>query len=182
METIKQILFHNTCISIVRGDITESEGDAIVNAANSHLQHGGGVAGAISRKGGPLIQEESNRIGFVPVGRSAITSGGKLKARYVIHTVGPRWGEGDEENKLRGAVQSVLRLASEKGFASITLPAVSAGIFGFPKEACADILVRETAGFLRETSTTLRRITFCLIDEEMIRFFLKSLETINGES
>ena len=100
METLKKIVFQGVNLSVVRGDLTESNVDAIVNAANSYLQHGGGVAGAIVRKGGFGIQEESNRIGFVPVGGCAVTSGGNLKARYVIHAVGPMWGEGDEENKL----------------------------------------------------------------------------------
>ncbi len=84
-------------VRVIRGDLTEAPVDAIVNAANSHLQHGGGVAGAIVRKGGQVIQEESDRIGFVPAGKAALTSAGRLPARFVIHTVGPRWGEGDEE-------------------------------------------------------------------------------------
>src|SRR5512147_2861577 len=90
-----------TTIRIISADLTESNVDAIVNAANSYLQHGGGVAGAIVRKGGQIIQEESNEVGYVPVGECAITTGGRLKARFVIHAVGPRWGEGDEENKLK---------------------------------------------------------------------------------
>ncbi len=109
METIKDKIINTVKIKIVRGDITESDVDAIVNAANSYLQHGGGVAGAISRKGGPVIQQESNAIGYVPVGECAITSGGRLRAPYVIHTVGPRMGEGDEENKLKKAINNVLR-------------------------------------------------------------------------
>src|SRR5512139_1733154 len=99
MEIIKDIVINNVMIKIMKGDITESSVDAIVNAANSHLRHGGGVAGAISRKGGPVVQEESNAIGYVPVGECAMTSGGELRARYVIHAVGPRMGEGDEEKK-----------------------------------------------------------------------------------
>ncbi|MDP2278164.1 MAG: macro domain-containing protein [Nitrospirota bacterium] len=102
-------------LSLVQGDITERDVDAIVNAANSHLRHGGGVAGAIVRKGGQVIQDESDSIGFTPVGTAVITGVGKLTARFVIHTVGPRMGEGDEDNKLKNAVLSTLRLASEKG-------------------------------------------------------------------
>src|SRR5574337_2117779 len=90
-------------LRLVSADITERDVDAIVNAANSRLQHGGGVAGAIVRKGGRIIQEESDKIGYVPVGGAAITTGGKLQARYVIHAVGPRMGEGDEDNKLKKA-------------------------------------------------------------------------------
>jgi len=93
MEVLKEVKIDSKILKVIKGDLTEEDVDAIVNAANSHLQHGGGVAGAIVRKGGRIIQEESNRIGYVPVGRAAITTGGKLKAKYVIHAVGPRWGE-----------------------------------------------------------------------------------------
>jgi O-acetyl-ADP-ribose deacetylase len=171
METIKDISINNVKIAIVKGDITESNVDAIVNAANSHLQHGGGVAGVISRKGGPLIQEESNTIGYVPVGECAMTSGGRLKAPHVIHTVGPRMGEGNEENKLKKAINNVLKLATSEGLVSIAIPAISAGIFGFPKDKCANILVGETATFVREQKTTLKEIVFCLIDTDIINFF-----------
>ena len=117
-----------TTLRLVSEDLTERDVDAIVNAANSHLQHGGGVAGAIVRKGGQIIQEESDRVGFVPVGGAAMTSGGKLRARHVIHAVGPRMGEGDEDAKLRKAINSVLALAAESGLTSISVPAISAGI------------------------------------------------------
>ncbi|MGW8180284.1 MAG: macro domain-containing protein, partial [bacterium] len=117
------------------------------NAANSHLQHGGGVAGAIVRKGGTIIQEESDRIGYVPVGHAALTTAGKLPAKYVIHAVGPRMGEGDEDSKLKNAVLNSLLLASEKGLRSISMPAISSGIFGFPKDRCALILINEAVHF-----------------------------------
>jgi O-acetyl-ADP-ribose deacetylase (regulator of RNase III) len=171
MEIIKDIIINNVSIKIIKDDITESNVDAIVNAANSHLQHGGGVAGVISRKGGPIIQEESDAIGYVPVGECAMTSGGRLKASYVIHAVGPRMGEGDEENKLKNTISSVLKLATLKGFKSIAIPAISAGIFGFPKDKCARILVEETAAFVREEKTTLKEIVFCLIDTDIINYF-----------
>ncbi len=106
---------NNKALRLVLGDITERDVDAIVNAANSHLQHGGGVAGAIVRKGGQIIQDESDKIGFVPVGNAAITTAGKLPSRFVIHAVGPRMGEGDEDNKLKNAVLSSLMRASDKG-------------------------------------------------------------------
>ena len=164
---------------LVSADITERDVDAIVNAANSHLQHGGGVAGAIVRKGGRVIQDESDKIGFVPVGGAAITTAGTLKARYVIHAVGPRIGEGDEDNKLRKAINSVLRLATEKKLKSISIPAISAGIFGFPKDRCAAILVGETALFLKKSSTTsLKIIEFCIFDQDVFNHFKKELEQI----
>jgi len=171
MELIKDILINNVMIKIIKGDITESNVDAIVNAANSYLQHGGGVAGAISRKGGPDIQEESNAIGHVPVGECAITSGGRLKAPHVIHAVEPRMGEEDEENKLKKAINNVLELATSKGLKSIAIPAISAGIFGFPKDKCARILVEETTKFVREKKTTLKEIIFCLMDTDIITLF-----------
>lgn len=166
-------------IRLTPADLTERDVDAIVNAANSRLQHGGGVAGAIVRKGGRVIQQESDAIGFVPVGSAAMTSAGKLRARQVIHAVGPMMGEGDEDNKLKRAITSVLRLASEKGFHSISVPAISAGIFGFPKDRCAKILVGETAAFLERTqATTLRLIEFCITDSDAYELFRKELERI----
>lgn len=168
-----------TILRLVSEDLTERDVDAIVNAANSRLQHGGGVAGAIVRKGGRIIQDESDRIGFVPVGGAVMTSGGKLRARHVIHTVGPRMGEGDEDAKLRQAVTSVLTLAVEKGCASISMPAISAGIFGFPKERCAKILVGETAAFLKKRQrTALQLVEFCIFDQEALGFFEQEFEKL----
>lgn len=164
-------------IRLVAGDITERGVDAIVNAANQRLQHGGGVAGVIVRKGGRVIQEESDRIGFVPVGGAAITTGGRLKAKYVIHAVGPRMGEGDEDEKLKKAINSVLSLADEKGIKSISVPAISAGIFGFPKDRCAGILVSETEAFLRNRPrTSLEVVEFCILDEEAFEFFEREMK------
>jgi O-acetyl-ADP-ribose deacetylase (regulator of RNase III) len=161
-----------TILRLVSADLTERDVDAIVNAANSHLQHGGGVAGAIVRKGGRVIQEESDKIGTVPVGGAAITTGGALKARYVIHAVGPRMGEGDEDNKLKNAINSVLKLAAGEKLRSISVPAVSAGIFGFPKDRCAKILVGETAAFLKGIpASSLELVEFCVFDNEALDFF-----------
>jgi len=182
MEILKEILFRGVKLSVIRGDLTESDVDAVVNAANSYLQHGGGVAGAIVRKGGPIIQEESNRIGFVPVGGCAVTTGGNLKARHVIHAVGPMWGEGDEDNKLKKAVRSVLALANEKRFSAVAMPAISAGIFGFPKKRCAVIIIGETAAFLSDNTTTLNGVSFYLMDEEIISHFVDELTGLEGRS
>jgi O-acetyl-ADP-ribose deacetylase (regulator of RNase III) len=182
MQALKEVTINGVRLRILRGDLTEARTDAVVNAANSHLQHGGGVAGAIVRKGGRIIQEESNRIGFVPVGKAAITGAGALKARFVVHTVGPMWGEGDEEVKLRSAVRNTLKLASERGFESIAMPAISAGIFGFPKAACAHIIVEEISSFLGSEKTSLKEIDICLMDADIIGFFEKELELIGLES
>ncbi len=168
---------NKTTIRLVSADLTERDVDAIVNAANSHLQHGGGVAGAIVRKGGKVIQDESDKIGYVPVGGAAITTAGKLKARYVIHAVGPRMGEGNEDDKLKRAINSVLALAVEQGLRSISVPAISAGIFGFPKDRCAKILVAETAAFLQgNPAGPLELVEFCIFDNEAYAFFRAELE------
>lgn len=163
---------NGTKVVLVQGDITEERVDAIVNAANSHLAHGGGVAGIIAAKGGPEIQRESDAIGYVPVGEAAITGAGRLPCRFVIHAVGPRWGEGDEPAKLRRAVWNSLALADEKGFRSVSLPAISSGIFGFPKDRCAEILLATAADFLKERpDTPLREIRFCLFDAPTLQAF-----------
>ncbi|MGE5808226.1 MAG: macro domain-containing protein [Nitrospirota bacterium] len=168
-----------TTIRLVSADLTERDVDAIVNAANSQLRHGGGVAGAIVRKGGRMIQDESDKIGFVPVGAAAMTTGGKLKARYVIHAVGPRMGEGDEDDKLKRAIGSVLALAAGEKLKSISVPAISAGIFGFPKDRCAKILVAETAAFIRNNpSVSLALVEFCIFDQEAYGYFKEEIEKV----
>jgi O-acetyl-ADP-ribose deacetylase (regulator of RNase III) len=180
MSIIAEInLSDNKIIRLVKGDITERKVDAILNAANSYLRHGGGVAAAIVRKGGATIQQESNKIGFVPVGSAAITTAGKLPCKAIIHAVGPRMGEGDENNKLRKAVRSSLVLASEKCFRSISLPAISSGIFGFPKDRCAQILINETKGFLEDCSTTsIETVEICIIDDETVDYFEKEFANV----
>lgn len=171
MEILGENAVGEARVRLIKGDLTEADVDAIVNAANSRLQHGGGVAGAIVRKGGRVIQEESNKIGHVPVGQAAMTGAGSLKARHVIHAVGPVWGEGDEERKLRSAVKSTLRLASEHNFKSVAMPAISAGIFGFPKEQNAHIITAEIAAFLASERTSLESVDIYLMDQEIIGFF-----------
>ncbi len=159
-------------IKIINGDITEEKVDAIVNAANSYLKHGGGVAGAIVRKGGNIIQRESDRIGFVPVGQVALTKAGKLPARFIIHAVGPKWGEGDEDNKLRHAVKNSLELAERKNLKTITMPAISSGIFGFPKNRCAKIILNCIKKYFHSHPTgSLKEVRICLFDKLTIGVF-----------
>jgi O-acetyl-ADP-ribose deacetylase (regulator of RNase III) len=164
-------------IELCQGDITELAVDAIVNAANEHLAHGGGVAGAISRKGGPAIQDESDRLGGCPVGSAVVTSGGKLKARFVIHAVGPRMGEGDEDRKLASATRAALARAEEKGLGSIAFPAISTGIFGYPKERCAPLMVAEAHDHLAARARSVERVVFCLFDRPTLDVFAAALET-----
>ena len=168
---------HNTTIIIKKADITEEDTDAIVNAANSHLQHGGGVAGAIVRKGGRIIQEESDRVGYVPVGQAAITSAGKLKAGHVIHAVGPRMGEGNEDEKLRNATLNSLRLADEKEIQTIAFPAISTGIFGYPIDRCAEIMLQAISEHCSR-QTGIREVRFCLFDESALQTFLNTANSL----
>lgn len=167
----------NSEIELVRGDITESGTDAIVNAANSQLVLGAGVAGAIRSKGGPSIQEECDKIGGCPVGDAAVTSGGQLKAKYVIHAVGPRMGEGDEENKLAGATLNSLKRAEEKGMSSLTFPAISTGVFGFPIDSCAEIML-ETAREYLSGETGIKKVVFALYDSNSFETFKKKMENL----
>lgn len=176
-----ELQINKKTIRILKGDITERNVDAIVNAANSYLQHGGGVAAAIVRKGGHIIQQESNKIGFVPVSEAVITTAGKLPCKAVIHAVGPRMGEGQEDHKLKQAVENVLQLASQKGFSSISMPAISSGIFGFPKERCAKILVGESKRFLEENQSSIQVVEFCLFDDETLNYFEKELDLLKKE-
>lgn len=178
MKLITEHKITNKTLSLVQGDITERDVDAIVNAANSHLQHGGGVAGAIVRKGGQIIQDESDKIGYTPVGTAVITSAGRLPAKFVIHTVGPRMGEGDEDTKLKSAVNSTLQLASGKGLKSVSMPAISSGIFGFPKDRCAKILVNESANFLKTQKTSLEIVEFCVYDDNTMEHFKREFEKL----
>ncbi|MBI5205630.1 MAG: macro domain-containing protein [Nitrospirae bacterium] len=180
MKFITEHKINGKKLSLVQGDITERDVDAIVNAANSHLQHGGGVAGAIVRKGGRVIQDESDAIGFTPVGTAVITGAGKLPAKFVIHTVGPRMGEGDEDSKLKNAVINTIRLASEKGLKSVSMPAISSGIFGFPKDRCAKILVRESANFLKTQKSSLEIVEFCVYDDNTMEHFKREFENLKA--
>jgi len=158
-------------IRLIKGDITEQNVDVIVNPANSYLKHGGGVAGAIVRKGGKIIQIESDKIGFVPVGSSVITTSGELPCEAIIHTVGPKMGEGNEDFKLSKSIHSCLSLASENSYKNISIPAISSGIFGFPKDRCANILLDESIKFLQNNNTSIKIIEFCIIDDETLFHF-----------
>ena len=176
---------HRSVLELVQGDITELETDAIVNAANERLAHGGGVAGVISRKGGPAIQRESDewvrKHGPVPTGSAAITSGGNLKARYVIHAVGPVYdGTPRSAELLASAVRAALRMADEHGLKSVALPAISTGIFGYPMEEAAEVMLR-TAIEVLEGETGLERVVFCLYGQSAYRVFEETLERLRPE-
>lgn len=172
-------------LTLVEGDITERNVDVIVNPANSYLQHGGGVAGTIVRKGGSIIQEESDKIGFLQVGSSAITSSGILPCKAIIHTVGPRMGEGYEDEKLSKAINSCLQLGLQKGFESMSIPAISSGVFGFPKDRCAKILVNETISFLNNlenVSIGIKLVEFCILGKDTSQAFQYEFKKSKPES
>ncbi len=166
-------------IRVVQGDLTQEPVDAIVNAANERLAHGGGVAGAIVRRGGYEIQEESNRWvqehGPVRTGTAAITGAGRLPARYVIHAVGPIWrGRGDEDELLASAVTSALTLAAGHGLRSVSLPAISSGIFGFPKERAVRVILDAVEQFLADhPDGPVREVNLCNIDALTANLFLE---------
>ncbi len=165
-------------IRIVEGNIALLDVEAVVNAANKFLKLGGGVAGAIRTYGGPLIQEECDRLAPIDVGQAVITGGGNLKAKYVIHAVGPVNGEGNEEAKLASATLSSLRIAKEKKIKDIAFPAISTGIFGFPVEKCSEIMLQAAMDFLRKSDFP-KEILFCLYGQEAYSVFLKTLDKLS---
>ena len=167
---MKEIIIKNSIIKLVQGDITELNTDVIVNAANAQLILGGGVAGAIRRKGGAKIQEECNNIGGSFVGGAIITTGGNLTSKYVIHAVGPRMGEGDEDPKLKNAVINSLKLMDEYGLKTIAFPAISTGIFGYPIDRCAKIMIFTAKKYLGG-ETQIKEVVFCLYSESDYEVF-----------
>lgn len=171
----ERILTGGVTLQLVYGDITLETTDAIVNAANAYLQHGAGVAGAIVRRGGEVIQRESDdwvrQRGLVTHDSPAWTSGGHLQAKYVIHAVGPIWGEGDEDAKLAAAVAGSLRVAEGLNLTSLSVPAISTGIFGFPKERAAGVIFSAMAEHFRANPSTLRLVRLVVYDEETLSAF-----------
>ena len=154
----------------MKGDITEVEADAIVNAANNELALGGGLAGTIQRKGGPRIQEECDRIGSIRLGEAAVTTAGNLKAYYVIHAASMRLGGKTTEESLRSSTRNSLLRAEEKGFKTIAFPAIGTGIAGFPMQDCANIMISEVLDHLK-SRTSLEKITFVLYDDAALKIF-----------
>jgi O-acetyl-ADP-ribose deacetylase (regulator of RNase III) len=171
---MKELKIKNSIIHLTQGDITELGTDAIVNAANAQLRLGGGVAGAIRRKGGSIIQEECNKIGGTFVGGAVITNGGNLKARHVIHAVGPRMGEGNEDNKLKNATLNSLKLMDENNLKSISFPAISTGIFGYPIDRCAKIMIKTVKEYL-QGETQIKEVIFCLFTASDFEVFEREL-------
>lgn len=163
-------------VELADGDITAMDTAAIVNPSNTNLILGAGVSGAIALKGGSSIQEQMSRIGACPVGGAVVTGGGRLQARYVIHAVGPMMGEGDEDAKLRSATVESLKRAEELKISSIAFPAISTGIYGFPLDRCARIMLSAVLGhFNSGAAVSLKRVVFCLWGAEAFGVFGKTL-------
>jgi O-acetyl-ADP-ribose deacetylase (regulator of RNase III) len=183
---VERVFASGQKLQIVQGDITTEQVDAIVNAANEHLQHGGGVAWAISKKGGSMIQKESDEWirtkGIVSHSHPAWTSGGLLPAKYVIHAVGPVWGDGDEDAKLAAAVNGILRVADELKCTSLAMPAISTGIFGFPKDRAAGVIFQSiNTYFGARGDTAVKTVRIVLFDDSSMEVFLDVWKRTWGE-
>jgi O-acetyl-ADP-ribose deacetylase (regulator of RNase III) len=176
----------NARLGLVQGDITRQETDAIVNAANSSLMGGGGVDGAIHRAGGPAILNECRqiiaRIGRLPTGKAVITTGGNLKARYVIHTVGPVWHGGNkgEAELLASAYSESLKLTAEQNLKSVSFPSISTGVYSYPVAEAARIALDTVIAFLRDESTSLNEVVFVLYDANTYQTYLRQLNELAG--
>lgn len=172
-----KIVIGNGEIAVIQGDITEQEIDAIVNAANNHLWMGGGVAGTIKRKGGGIIEKEAVSRGPIEVGKAVITTGGDLKAKYVIHAAGMGQDLKTDRTKIKNSTYNSLKLAEEKSLSSIAFPAVGTGVGGFSSRKCANIMLKEAIDFLQEAKN-LRNIVFVLYDNSTFEAFKGELENM----
>jgi O-acetyl-ADP-ribose deacetylase len=171
-----QVTINGRIIELLEGDITGLDTDAIVNAANQHLQLGSGVAGAIRRKGGPSIQRECDDIGRCPVGGAVITGGGDLHARHVIHAVGPHGSDPDADEMLISATRSSLRVAEQNNLHSIAFPAISTGVFGYPIDKCARFMLRQAIEHFMQHNIHLEYIVFCLYGADAYKVFEHELQ------
>ena len=174
----------NSVLALIQGDITQEDTDAIVNAANTGLRGGGGVDGAIHRAGGPSIMAECRRIGGCPTGQAVITTGGKMKARYVIHTVGPVYRDGShgEAELLASAYRESLKMASVRHLKSLSFPAISAGVYGYPLEEAARIALQTVTDYLK-TNTDIELVRFVLFNQSAYDTFSNALgKLLPGES
>jgi len=183
-EQSMELTINRTKLTIVQGDITEQVTDAIVNAANPSLMGGGGVDGAIHRAGGPAILEECKKIiarqGRLPTGKAVITTGGNLRARYVIHTVGPIWhgGSRSEPELLKSAYYECLQLATENKLASISFPSISTGAYGYPVDEAARIALSTVFLLLKEQATSLKDVVFVLFDSRTYQSYCSALHKL----
>jgi len=182
-----QVIVNKSKLTLIQGDITRQATDAIVNAANSSLMGGGGVDGAIHRAGGPAILEECKKIaarqGRLPTGKAVITTGGDLKARHVIHTVGPIWHGGDrgEADLLASAYKESLTLAVTSGLKTVSFPSISTGAYGYPVDSAAEVALQTVVKFL-EKKTPLQEVVFVLFDNRTCEVYIEELERLLSRS
>lgn len=183
----REFIANQTRLSVIRGNIVEQTTEAIVNAANSSLMGGGGVDGAIHRVGGPAILEECKQIvakqGRLSTGRAVITTGGKLRAKYVIHTVGPVWSGGrrNEADLLASAYRESLKLAAEKSLGSISFPSISTGAYGYPVADASRVAIKTAVSFLREQATSLKEVVFVLFDSAAYQAYSVALAEVREQ-
>jgi len=179
------VIIRQAELSVALGDITKQSTDGIVNAANPGLMGGGGVDGAIHQAGGPAILEECKQVvsrqGRLPTGKAVITTGGNLKAKYVIHTVGPIWRGGDkgEPGLLASAYRESLKVATENNLTSISFPSISTGIYGYPVADAAKVAMETVVAFLREEATSLKEVVFVLFNSRTYESYLSTLTELS---
>ncbi len=183
-KRITEVKINQVTLRITQGDITQQTTDAIVNAANSSLMGGGGVDGAIHRAGGPAILEECKQIvskqGRLPTGKAVMTTGGNLKARFVIHTVGPIWygGNKGEPELLASAYRESLKVAVEKNLSSVAFPSISTGAYGYPVAKAAEVALSTVVSFFKERVTSIKEVVFVLFDSATFTTYSSALEQI----
>jgi O-acetyl-ADP-ribose deacetylase (regulator of RNase III) len=183
MKNDPEITINRARLAITKGDITKMTTDAIVNAANSTLMGGGGVDGAIHRAGGPAILEECKEIvarqGQLPTGQAVITTGGKMKTRHVIHTVGPVWRGGDEQEPelLASAYRESLKVAADNNLSSVAFPSISTGVYRYPVREAARVALDSVVDFL-EQPTSVKEVVFVLFDDETYKTYHVALQEI----
>ena len=180
----RELVLNQTGLSVIQGDIIRQTTDAIVNAANPGLLGGGGVDGAIHRSGGPAILEECKQIvagqGYLPTGKAVITTGGNLRAKHVIHTVGPVWqgGSRGEAALLESAYRESLKLAAEHNLTSVSFPSISTGAYGYPVAGASKVAIKTAASFLREQDTSIKKVVFVLFDSGTCEAYSSALEEV----
>jgi len=186
-KQVKEVMIGKAKLSIIQGDITRQTTDAIVNAANPSLMGGGGVDGAIHRAGGTAILEECKQIvsrqGRLPTGKAVITTGGNLKAKHVIHTVGPVWhgGSSNEADLLASAYRESLKVAAEHNLTSVSFPSISTGAYGYPLGDASTVAVKAVVSFLKEQTTSLKEIVFVLFDPRTYEAYSSALGEIENQ-
>lgn len=174
-----QVQINESILEIVEGDITQQDTEAIVNAANEQLRVGGGVDGAINRAGGPAIQQEARQIGYCPTGQAVITTAGNLKAKYVIHTVGPvyRGGSHGEKELLASCYRESLKLASARGIKSLAFPSISTGIYGYPLQEAARVALATVSEYLQE-HPEINRVRFVLFGPQAYEIYMEAIKKL----